>query len=77
MIIVVPLRAVFAARRAFVGIEGAGAIIVVFKHQMEVTASFGGEAACRNAEIAQDRDFAGLCDGVHRVQPQPVETIFA
>ena len=29
------------------------------------------------AEIVQQRDLAGLGDGIHRIQPQPVEAIFA
>ncbi len=77
MIIVVPLRAVSAARRVLHGIQQADAVVVVFKHQMDVTAGFRGEIADRAAELMQHRDFAELGDGMHRIEPQPVEAVFA
>ncbi len=53
------------------------AVVVVFQHQMNVPAGCRGEAADRAAEFVQNRDFAGLGDGVDRIEPQPVEPIIA
>ena len=44
---------------------------------MDVAAGLRGEFADREAEIVQHRDFAGLGDGVHGIEPQPVEAIVA
>src|ERR1700688_152806 len=77
MIIVVPLRAVFSARRVLTYVEQTGGVVVVLKHQMDMPVGFGGEGAGRAAEVVQHRDFTGLGDGVYRVQPQPVEAVFA
>ena len=43
MIVVVPLGAVFAARRIFAGLKQARGIVVVFEHQMDVPAGLRGE----------------------------------
>ncbi len=77
MIVVVPLRAVFAARRVLHGIQCARAVVVVLEHEMDVAAGLRGKLAHCDAEIMQHRDFALLGDGVHCVQAQPVEAIFA
>src|SRR5882762_2172627 len=77
MIVVVPLRAVFSARRVLVCVKQSGGVVVVLKHQVDMPVSLSGKVADRAAEFAQHRDFAGLGDGMHRVQPQPVETVFA
>ena len=44
---------------------------------MNMPAGLRGEIADGAAEFVQHRDFAELGDGVHGVQPQPVEAIFA
>ena len=44
---------------------------------MDVAASLGGKLAGRDAEIVQDRDFAGFHDGIDGIEPQPVKTVFA
>ena len=44
---------------------------------MDVTTRCRGKFAHGDAEVVQHRDFAGLEDGIHRIQPQPVEAIFA
>ena len=69
MIIVVPLRAIFAARRVQRGVQQACAVVAVFEHEMDVTAGLGGKLAGRDAEIVQDRDFAGLHDGIDGIEP--------
>ena len=48
MIIVVPLRAVFAAWRVLPGIQQARTIVAVFEHQMDVTAGLRGKLAHGN-----------------------------
>ena len=51
MIVVVPLRSVFAARRILSGIQQARSVVVVFKHEMNMPAGFRGEIADGAAEI--------------------------
>ena len=77
MIVIVPLRAVFSPRRVLVRIQKARGIVVVLEHQMDVAAGFRGEFADANAEIVQHRGFAEFGDRMHRIQPQPVETVVA
>ena len=76
MIIVVPLRAVFAARRVLNRIQNADAIVVVFKHQMDMTPGLRGEVPSGDAEIVQHGDFTEFGDAVHGIEPQPVEAEF-
>ena len=76
MIVVVPLRAVASARRILLGVQQACSVVIVFKHEMNMPAGLRGEIADNAAEIVQHRDFAELGDGVHGVEPQPVETVF-
>ena len=78
MIVVVPLRAIFAARRLLRGVEQAGAVVAVFQHEMDMPPGRVGELSGGDAEIVQHRDFAGLGqDVVGRIEPQPVEAIVA
>jgi hypothetical protein len=75
VIVVVPLPAVFAARRLLRGIEQACAVVAVFEHQVDVASAFRGKLADRSAQIVQNRDLTGFDDGVDRIEPQPVEAI--
>src|SRR5258708_20822546 len=77
VIVVVPLPPVFANWWFLRRVEQACAVVAIFEHQMDVAVTLSGEVANRGAEIVQDRDFAGFNDGVDRIEPQPVETIFA
>ena len=47
MIVVVPLRAIFAVRRILGGIEQARAVVAVFQHQMDMPAGFRRKLAGR------------------------------
>ena len=78
VIVVVPLCAVFAARRVLHGVQKACAVVAVLEHEMNVPAGRRGELARREAEIVQHRDLAGLLqDMVDRIQPEPIEAIVA
>ena len=59
MIVVVPLRAVFAARRIVERIEQARLVGVVFQHQMDVPRRLRGERANSVAQLAQQRGAPG------------------
>ena len=76
VIVVVPLRAIFAARRSFVGIEQACCIVVVLQHQMNMPAGGAGEFADRLAQLMQQRNLARLGNGMDRIEPQPIEAVF-
>ena len=68
MIIVVPLRAVFAVG-GFARVEEAGAVVVVFQHQMNVTSGLGGEfptAALNSCSIGISPSSAMA---LHGIQP--------
>ncbi len=75
VVVVVPLRAVLALRRVGARIEQARAVVVVFQHEVERPAGSGGKLADRAAELLQDRRPAGLDNGLHRVEAEPVEAI--
>ena len=73
VIIVVPLRAIFPPRRIVRGIEQAGAIIVVFQHEMNVPIQFRGRGRPRGSgRAAWDSRFG---DRVYGVEPQAVEAV--
>ena len=73
VIVVVPLRAIFAARRIGERIEQARLVGVVFQHQMDVPPGLRGERADRFAQLAQQHGATGLDDRMHRIEPQAVE----
>ena len=75
VIVVVPLRAILAARRIGERIEQARLVVVVFQHQMDVPAGLGRELANGFAQLAQQAGPARLDDRMHRIEPQPVEAI--
>ena len=77
MIVVVPLRAVFALRRILGGVQNARAVVAVFQHQVNMAAGFRRKPAGGGAEIVQQREPARLDDAVDRIEPQPVEAIVA
>ena len=74
VIVVVPLRAIFAVRRVGERIEQARLVGVVFQHQMNVPCGLGGEPAADGlAELRKQYRALGLGDRVHGVEPQAVE----
>src|SRR5258708_7100660 len=75
MVIIIPLRAIFALRRIGARIEQARAVVVVFQDEMDPSSGGGGEMPDHAAEIMQDRGLSGFDDGMNRVEPKAVETI--
>src|SRR5262245_1752107 len=75
MVVVVPLRAVFALRSIAARIEQTRPVVVVLQDKVDHSAGGGGEMPDHAAEIMQDGRLAGLDHGMNRIEPQAVETI--
>src|SRR2546430_17510725 len=75
VVVVVPLRAVFALRGIGQRIEQPRAVVVILQHEMDQPSARYRKVPDCAAEVMEKREPLGFEQGMHRVEAKAVETI--